>query len=131
MGVYGKMSSAGSVPNKEQQPPKPDVMTERRHDVSQQPVNSVDKLSYMPTSDEELVPLLRSLLLLSGDKPLTCRVDPGEKRALKDMVYEMDNEGFRCDINKIMRIGLNWLIVDYKKNGQESILYRTVQSLNR
>jgi hypothetical protein len=68
--------------------------------------------------------------LLAQDHPLhySYRFTREEIDALRDIVYELEaKRGVRITRNDVVRLGLNWLIDDYRAHGEESLLMQVIK----
>lgn len=65
-----------------------------------------------------------------GKEAATHRFTDTEKKEIMDMIYAYKRQGIRTSENEIARIGVNFLIEDYKENGENSILHKVLQALN-
>ena len=66
-----------------------------------------------------------------GKEAATHRFTPEEKKAIADLIYTYRNKGLRTTENEVARIGVNFILQDYRENGEESILARTLKALNQ
>jgi len=110
---------------KTKQPHNRDVKTSRNHDV----MTSLHHDAISPDS-EDVVSKLRSLVKQIGKEPTTCRLTTEEKNLLKDVEYEFSKRGIATSGNEILRIAINFIIGDYKENGEQSILDKVLKALN-
>lgn len=80
----------------------------------------------VPTSnDSELVRRLRDRLDGEHSLHYSYRFARDEIEALRDAVYELEaKRGLRVTRNDIVRLGLEWIIDDYRTHGKESLLVR-------
>ena len=143
MGTYGKLMELNQplkvVPVEPQEPqssvdvppvvdtpqtrkqPKPqyrDTKQPRYHDT------------VIPRHHETIIQLIRSAVKQFGKEAATHRFTMDEKRAIADVVYAYRKEGIKTSENEISRIGVNFLIEDYKTNGEKSILDKALKALN-
>jgi hypothetical protein len=54
----------------------------------------------------------------------------GEKRAIADIIYSYRSRGVRTSENEIARIAVNFVVGDYKENGENSVLHKALEALN-
>lgn len=78
----------------------------------------------------ELMEELRKAVKQLGKEAATYRFTGQEKSALADIVYTYGRQGLRTSENEITRIAVNWLLMDYRENGGNSILARLLDSLH-
>ena len=72
---------------------------------------------------------LRKAVRVIGKEAATHRFTSQEKDQLADIVYTYGRQGYRTSENEVVRIGVNWLIVDYQENGRQSVLHRAMKAL--
>lgn len=65
-----------------------------------------------------------------GKEAATHRFTLEEKRALRAIEREYEENGIRTSENEITRISINYLIEDYKQKGPESILAKVLNLLH-
>jgi hypothetical protein len=68
--------------------------------------------------------------LLGQDHPLhySYRFTRDEIDALRDIVYELEaKRGLRLTRNDVIRLGLNWVIDDYRVHGKDSVLMQVMK----
>lgn len=77
---------------------------------------------------------IRKTVKQVGKEVCFIRITPEEKRTLGSIVYSFNQiyggEGRKTSENEIGRIGLNFLLDDYRENGKNSILARVIAALN-
>ena len=81
-------------------------------------------------ADEATIELIRKTVKKIGKDVTFIRLTSEEKNQLGDIVYTYKREGVRTSENEIGRIGLNYLLSDYKTNDKTSILARVIEALN-
>jgi hypothetical protein len=64
-----------------------------------------------------------------GKEAATHRFTGEEKRAIADLVYTHNRQGYRTSENEITRIAVNWLLLDFKERGEHSVLSRIIELL--
>lgn len=74
----------------------------------------------------DIVAVLRKVLMQDNNQPHSSRLTADEKDWLRDVTYEMKKAGLKCDANKILRVALNNLMLDYIDHGEQSVLQRTL-----
>jgi hypothetical protein len=82
-----------------------------------------------PIDQAEMVETIRSAVKQLGEKAATYRFTAGEKKALADIVYTYKSAGLKTSENEITRIAVNYLIEDYRRNGQMSLLATVLERL--
>ena len=76
-----------------------------------------------------MVRRLRKAVKQVGKEAATHRFTQAEKESLRDIVYTYRRQGYRTGENEIARIGVNWLVEDYRENGKRSVLHRILKAL--
>jgi len=76
-----------------------------------------------------LVEKLRKAVKQLGKEAATHRFTLEEKRKLADIIYTYARQGYRTSENELVRIGMNWLVEDYRENGKESVLHKVLKAL--
>lgn len=84
-----------------------------------------------PRYRDTTVEVIRSAVKVFGKEAATHRFTLEEKRAIKEIMFTYEQQGIRTGENEISRIGVNFLIEDYRKNGENSILHKVLLALNR
>ena len=85
-------------------------MTSRRHDV--------------------IIEKVRKTVKVIGKEPSTHRLTPEEKKVIIDIVYAYKSSGIKTSENEVARIAINFLVNEYKENGENSILKKVIKALN-
>jgi hypothetical protein len=62
-----------------------------------------------------------------GKESATQRLTLAEKQALLDIEYTYRRQGIRTSGNELIRIATNYLIEEYKQNGEGSILAKMLR----
>ena len=76
-----------------------------------------------------MVRRLRKAVKEVGKEAATHRFTQAEKESLRDIVYIYGRQGYRTSENEIARIGVNWLVEDYREKGKRSVLHRILRAL--
>lgn len=84
----------------------------------------------VPSQEDELIEAIRLAVRELGKEAATYRFTPDEKKALGDIIYAYKGRGIRTSENEITRIGVNYLIEDYRQNGANSLLATVLERLN-
>ena len=74
--------------------------------------------------------LVRKAVKELGKEAATHRFTLEEKRAIADIIYTYKNNGIKTSENEIARISVNFIIEDYRENGESSILHKILKALN-
>jgi hypothetical protein len=88
----------------------------------------------MPANhQDDLIETIRKTVKQVGKEVLFVRVSPTEKHTLGSIVYSFNEiyrgEGRKTSENEIGRIGLNFLLEDYRENGNNSLLAQVLAAL--
>ena len=102
-----------------------DVMTSRNYGV----MMSLDH-DTIPPAPEDIISKLRSIVRQIGKEPTTCRLTVEEKKLLKSVEFDYSTKDIQTSANEIMRIAMNFIVDDYKENGEHSILDKVLRALN-
>lgn len=65
-----------------------------------------------------------------GKEAATHRFTEAEKREIADLIYTYKNRGIKTSENEITRISVNFVMEDYKENGENSVLHKILEALN-
>lgn len=80
--------------------------------------------------DTAVIETVRKALMTFGKEAATHRFTPEEKQGIAEMIFAFRQENLRTSENEIARIAINWLILDYKRNKEDSVLYQVLLALN-
>jgi hypothetical protein len=72
---------------------------------------------------------IRKLVKTPGKEVSYVRLTPQEKDELAEILYTYKRRGTKTTENEITRIAVNYLVVDYKENGDASVLSRVISAL--
>ncbi len=95
-----------------------DTTTPRYHDTKQPQVYGV------------AIEVIRKAVKEFGKEAATHRFTPSEKKEIADLIYTYKSRGIKTSENEIARIAINFLIGDFKENGEASVLHRILEALN-
>lgn len=79
---------------------------------------------------ESLFETVRKAVKEIGKEAATHRFTQEEKRAIADIIYSYKNNGIKTSENEIARISVNFILEDYRENGENSILDKVLRALN-
>jgi hypothetical protein len=105
---------------------KRDTMKPRNHETT------------VPRYHDTMIPLVHGVAIESvrkavkefGKEAATHRFTVAEKKEIADLIYTYKNMGFRTSENEITRISVNFVIEDYRENGENGVLHKIIQALN-
>lgn len=80
--------------------------------------------------DTMMVERIRAAVKPFGKEAATHRFTPEEKKAIADIVYTCKAHGIRTSENEITRVAVNYLVADYRENGENSLLEKVLKALN-
>ncbi len=80
---------------------------------------------------DDIIASIRGAVRVIGKEAATYRFSPGEKARVSDIIYTYKRQGIRTSENEISRIALNFIFQDYEENGEQSVLARVLDALNR
>lgn len=83
-----------------------------------------------PRYHDTIIELVRKATKELGKEAATHRFTVQEKQAVADIIYTYKSQGVRTSENELARIAINFLIHDYKENGENSVLDKVLQALN-
>jgi hypothetical protein len=115
-------STAAMAPKKPptSQSTQPGVTTPQRHGVTTAPKEA----------DTDQIENLRRAVKQPGKDHSTYRLTVEEKQELARIVYSYGERGIKTTFNEITRVGLNWLLEDFRARSDDSILARVLARLN-
>jgi len=84
----------------------------------------------IPQTEDEMFEAVRKAVRQIGKEPATQRLTLEEKKALRSIEFTYAQQGIMTSGNEIIRIGMNFILKDYQKNGENSILANVLKRLN-
>ena len=72
---------------------------------------------------------LRQAVHRLGKEAATYRFTREEKDGLAEVIYQQSKAGIKACENEIVRIGVNWLLQDYRAKGEKSLVALTLRAL--
>src|SRR5262249_49795863 len=78
----------------------------------------------------QVVETIRKNVKRLGKEATFCRFTQEEKHALRDIIYTYKRAGIRTSENEVIRIAVNWLLENYQRDGQNSVLAQVIDKLN-
>src|SRR6266487_1329354 len=98
-----------------------------RHHDTMQPSNHG---TTVPQNDGGIFEVVRKAVKQIGKEAATQRLTLEEKQALDDIEYTYKRQGIKTSGNEIIRIATNYIVRDYRQNGEKSILAKVLNRLN-
>lgn len=77
-----------------------------------------------------VIELVRKAVKEFGKEAATHRFTEAEKKEISDLLYTYKNRGMKTSENEITRIAVNFIVEDYKENGENSVLHKILEALN-
>ena len=113
------------TPKKVEQPSNRDTMIPSNHDTT------VSR--YQDTTTPQVygvaIELIRKAVKEFGKEAATHRFTEAEKKEIADLLYTYKNRGIKTSENEIARIAVNFVVEDYKVNGENSVLHKLLKAL--
>lgn len=78
---------------------------------------------------DQLIEQIRKTVKVPGREVSYIRLTPEEKAQLAKMVYGFRSRGKKTTENEINRIAVNFMILDYQANGEDSLLVKVIDAL--
>ena len=107
-----------------------DTVIPRYHDTNHDTMVSSNHDTTIPFSEEDLLEAVRKAVKQVGKEAATQRLTLEEKQAMADIEYSYKRQGIKTSGNEIMRIATNFIVRDYRQNGENSILAKIIKRLN-
>jgi hypothetical protein len=112
--------------HQERQPEKDDTTTPWYHDT----MASSNHDTTIPETADGMLETVRKAVRQIGKEPATQRLTLEEKKALRAIEFTYAQQGIMTSGNEIIRIGMNYILLDYQRNGENSILANVLKRLN-
>jgi hypothetical protein len=103
-----------------------DTVIPRHHDT----MVSSNRDTTQPTQEIDIFEVVRKAVKQIGKEAATHRFTLEEKNLLADIEYTYKRRGIRTSENEVTRIAINYIIEEYRQNGEESILAKILSRLN-
>ncbi len=103
---------------------KPD--SERSTEIAS---NNASLLASKLASKNNVIQIIRKAIKTPGKEVSFVRLTAEEKGQLADIVYTYKRRGKKTSENEINRIAINYILEDYKTNGEHSILASVIEAL--
>ena len=107
-----------------------DTMTSRHHETMVDTTTPRHHDTTAERDDSQVVEAVRKVVKAVGKEGATLRLTLAEKQQLKDMVYTYSRQGKRTSETELIRIATNYMLEDYRRNGETSIVARVIAALD-
>ena len=87
------------------------------------------KRAIVLANDTTIIESIRKTVKEIGKETTFIRLTQAEKDQLVDAAYTYKRQGFKTSENELGRIGIAWLLKDYKINGKVSVLNQVLEAL--
>jgi hypothetical protein len=101
-------------------------MIPRHHDTTV----SSNRDTTTPIQGIDIFEVVRKAVKQIGKEAATHRFTIDEKNLLADIEYTYKRRGIRTSENEVTRIAINYIVEEYRQNGEESILAKILRRLN-
>jgi hypothetical protein len=85
--------------------------------------------STIASNQDDMIEMIRKAVKVPGKEVSFIRLTADEKGQLADIVYTYKRQGKKTSENEINRIAINYILEDYRANGERSVLARVIASL--
>ena len=115
------------------QPPKQSEETEPKADQRQKTgtIAPSHRGTNAPMYQSSMVQTIRQAVRQAGKEAANYRFSDDEKQALNDIKHAYKRRKINTSDNQIARIGINFLVEDYRQNGGASLLAQVLEELNK
>lgn len=103
-----------------------DTAPPRHHDTTV----SSNHDTMQPWYHDTAIELVRKAVREIGKEAATHRFTVAEKKTIREVVFTYENRGTLTSENEITRIAVNYVLNDYKENGEQSLLGKVLKALN-
>ncbi len=84
----------------------------------------------IPRYHDTIIELVRRAVKDFGKEAATHRFTLSEKKAIADIIYTYNGRSIRTSENEITRIAVNFIVEDFRENGETSVLDKVLKALN-
>ena len=111
---------------KQEQSKRRDTTTPRYHDTTVSRYHDTT----IPHIHGVTIDTVRKAVKEFGKEAATHRFTEAEKKGVADLIYTYKNQGIKTSENEIARISINFVMEDFRVNGENSVLYKIIKALN-
>ena len=87
--------------------------------------------SLIPPHEDATIESIRKAVKEFGKEAATHRFTSTEKRAIANIIHNLNMQGIRTTENTIARIAINFIIDEFNQRGKDSLLGLVLQALNK
>jgi RNA processing factor Prp31 len=116
--VEKKSEEQKKTPKKKVSSGNRDAMTPRNHETM------------VSRYHDTMIEIVRKAVKEFGKEAATHRFTLEEKKVIADIIYAYKGQGVRTSENEITRIAVNFIVSDYRENGENSFLDKVLRALN-
>jgi len=132
--AHSEKETTKPIPNLEHSPVN--LPAEKKNDIvnSDASNHAITPASVLANIQDDTIETIRKTVKQVGKDTLFVRLTADEKHRVTSVVYAFNEmyrgESRKTSENEIGRIGVNFLLEDYKANGEQSILAKVLAALN-
>jgi len=127
---HSPTSSPSSLPQSPSHPSTETASADKSVDDEQRAsVLASNQASLLASYHASIIDIIRKTVKNVGKEVTFVRLTPEEKNRLTDIAYTYKRQGIKTSENEISRIAINFLLEDYKTNGETSVLAKVLASL--
>jgi hypothetical protein len=146
--IVNELQGSVFFPKRQQEPVEQEDIPTPSHQTATQPEPQINKPSpatALPAREQASIDaskhastlavntdieVIRKIVKSIGKEVLYVRLTPEEKNQVTDIEYTYERQGIKTSGNEIGRIALNFLLAEYKANGEQSILAQVLVALH-
>lgn len=113
----------------EEQPPTVTSLPKNQEPSPSASMQASNQASELASYHASIVETIRKTVKGVGKEVMFVRLTQQEKEQLADIAYTFKRQGQKTSENEISRIAINFLLEDYKANGEQSILAQVLARL--
>jgi len=103
------------------------VVVSRNHDTTTPRHHGI----VVPRYHDTIIEIVRKAVKEIGKEAATHRFAVEEKKAVASIIYAYGAQDVKTSENEIARIAINFIVQDYRENGENSILDKVLRALNK
>jgi hypothetical protein len=109
--------------------PSPDSLAKEEREVKLASSQASKLSSLLANYPDSMIEMIRKSVKTTGKEVSFVRLTLEEKKQLADIVYTLKSQKIKTTENEINRIAINFLLEDYRLNGENSVLARVLAAL--